>query len=56
MTANLKEIFTHRLSKNGFQQYFYEELVELINDEDILVRMEALEVAIEIMQTKITEK
>jgi hypothetical protein len=38
-----------RLSKDCFQKYFYEELVELINDEDMLVRVEALDVAIEIM-------
>jgi hypothetical protein len=41
------------LTKDGFQKYFYEELVELINDEDMLVRLEALDVAVEIMQSKI---
>jgi hypothetical protein len=40
---------TMRLSKECFQKYFYEELVELINDEDMLVRVEALEVAIDVM-------
>lgn len=42
-----------RLSKDSFQKYFYEELIELINDEDLLVRIEALEIAVEIMQSKL---
>lgn len=50
MTASLKDVFSLRLSKDTFQKYFYEELVELLNDEDLLVRVEAIEVAVEIMQ------
>lgn len=50
MTASLKDVFSLRLSKTTFQNYFYEELVELLNDEDLLVRVEAIEVSVEIMQ------
>jgi hypothetical protein len=39
----------NNISKDVFQKYFYEELHELINDEDLLVRIEALDVAVEIM-------
>jgi hypothetical protein len=51
MTQNLKNIFVKKLSKQAFQSYFYEELIELIHDEDMLVRIEALEVSVELMQT-----
>lgn len=54
MTSALKDVFVKRLSKENFQKHFYEELIELINDEDLLVRLEALDVAVEIMPTKIT--
>ena len=50
MTQSLKDVFALKLSKEGFQKYFYDELVELLNDEDLLVRIEAVEVAVEIMQ------
>ena len=49
MTTQLKVVFSQILSKEAFQKYFYEELVELIADEDLLVRLEGLEVAVEIM-------
>lgn len=54
ITTFLKEILSQKISKDAFQKHFYEELIELINDEDMLVRLEGLEVVIEIMQTKIT--
>eukprot|EP00347_Sterkiella_histriomuscorum_P008189 403346040 len=49
MTSQMKEVFSKKISKETFQNYFYEELIELINDEDLLVRIEALEVAVEII-------
>jgi len=49
MTTYLKDVFSKNLSKDSIQKYFYEELIELLNDEDLLVRVEALEVAVEIM-------
>ncbi len=49
MTIYLKEVMVNRLSKDAIQKYFYEELIELVNDEDLFVRLEALEVAVEIM-------
>jgi hypothetical protein len=52
MTQCLRDVFTLRLTKEGFQKYFYDELVELLNDEDLLVRIEAIEVAVEVMQSK----
>lgn len=50
MTGHLKDIVSLKLSKDAFQKYFYEELIELMNDEDLLVRLEAIEVAVEVMQ------
>lgn len=49
MTSYLKSVLSKKISKDNFQNYFCEELLELINDEDLLVRIEALEVAVEIM-------
>ncbi len=46
-------MFSTTLKKENFQKYFYEELIELLNDEDLLVRIEALDVAVEIMQSKL---
>lgn len=43
------------MSKENFQKYFYDELVELLNDEDLIVRLEALDAAVNIMQIKVTE-
>ena len=54
MTGYLKAVFNTKLSKDSFQGYFCDELLELINDEDLLVRIEALDVAVEIMQSKLT--
>ena len=53
ITTYLKEIFMNNLSKESFQEYFYEELIELLNDEDLQIRLEAIEVAVEIMPTRI---
>jgi hypothetical protein len=52
MTSYLKDVLSKRLTKDSFQNCFFEELIELINDEDLLVRIEALEVAVDIMSTK----
>lgn len=58
MTAFLKDIFTKtgKMTKENFQKYFYDELVELLHDEDLIVRLEALDIAVDIMQTKVSEE
>ena len=52
MTSYLRDIISDTLSKEGFQKHFYEELVELVNDEDLQVRLEGIEVAVEIIPAK----
>ena len=42
-----------RISKENFLEYFYDELVELLMDEDLMVRLEAVEAIVEIMPTKL---
>lgn len=43
-----------RISKNTFQDYFYSELIELLNDEDLMVRLEAIDSLIDILSTFLT--
>ena len=54
MAKHLKELIHKKFSKKVIQDHFYEELVELLNDEDLMVRLEALEGIGEIMQSKLT--
>lgn len=42
----MRKPFKETLSKESFQTYFYPYLVDLLNDEDNMVRMEAIETAI----------
>ena len=44
---------TANMSKETFQDYFYEEMVDLISDEDIIVKMVALEWATGLMDKKL---
>lgn len=37
-------------------QVFYEEMLELLGDEDLMVRLEALEGLIDIMPTKLNQQ
>lgn len=54
ISFHLKEVLSERLSNQVFQEYFYDEMVELLNDEDLMVRLEAIEGVIGVMATKIT--
>jgi hypothetical protein len=54
MTNHLKDVINHKLTKQTFQSVFYDEMVDLLNDEDLLVRLEAIEGIVEIMQSKLT--
>jgi hypothetical protein len=54
MTKHMKVVFENKLSKQSFQAYFYPEIVELINDEDLMVRLEALESVVGLMPTKLS--
>lgn len=53
MTKHLKPVVSRTLSKVNFQDYFYDEMLELLNDMDIMVRLEALEAVVEIIPSKI---
>ena len=50
----IRKAFKDVLSKDTFQTYFYHELIELLNDEDTMVRLETIETAIEVMPGKVT--
>jgi hypothetical protein len=54
MTKHLKLVFENKLSNNTFQTYFYPEIIELINDEDLMVRLEALESVVGLMPNKLS--
>jgi hypothetical protein len=49
MTNHLKDVINHKLTKQTFQSVFYDEMVDLLNDEDLMVRLEAIEGIVEIM-------
>lgn len=42
-----------KLTKEIFQSTFYEDLIDLLNDEDIMVRLEAIDDLVEIMNIKL---
>ncbi len=46
MTEFLGEIVTKKLSKKAFQDNFCNELLDLLVDSDIQVRLEAMDVAV----------
>ena len=46
MTEFLGHIITKRLSKKAFQDNFCNELLDLLADSDIQVRLEAMDVAV----------
>jgi hypothetical protein len=52
MTEYLGPLITKRLSKKAFQDNFCNELLDLLTDSDIQVRLEALDVAVQTMESK----
>jgi len=38
-----------KLKKATFQELFYTELIELLNDEELMVRLEAIDALVDIM-------
>ncbi len=60
---HIRKILGHHLktvikniSKTFFNQQLYEEMLELLHDEDLMVRLEAVEGLIDSMNTKLTSK
>jgi hypothetical protein len=49
MAKSLKNVILNKLSKKSFLDHFYDDLIELINDEDLLVRLDAIDTVIDIM-------
>lgn len=50
MCEYLTRIIAKRVTKQGFQDYFLHEIFDLLNDSDILVWLQALDIAVIAME------